>query len=146
LDSFFYWGSIIIVELAATFFMLKYRKKLPNPLGFVSNRVKSFAKGMADDYMSSILKDLQEHPEIASNLLKKPLELLLEDLVKNPPKGLADKVGKMEMTGDLLVDAGQIFLPMFGKKGQMAAQALPLLRHLKGRGEGNSTSKNPFDR
>jgi hypothetical protein len=145
LEPFLLWGSAIIVELAATFFMLKYYRKLPNPLGFISKRLESYGKRVADDYMSSILKDLQEHPEIAANLMKKPLELLLTDLAKNPPKALSDTVGQLESTGNVLLDVGQLILPFFGKKGQMAARALPLLTSLKKGTQSNASGKHPFD-
>ncbi len=146
IDPLFLNVVVNIVTLIGLFFMLKYRKKLPNPLGFVADRVKSFANGMIDVKIASMLKVIQEEPQVLAQLLKKPLEILMEDLVKNPPKGLASSAQQLQSTGNALVDVAQVILPMFGAKGRMAAAALPLLPLLKNQKQSDGATKSPFDR
>lgn len=146
IDPVFLNVVLNIVTLIGLFFMLKYRKKLPNPLGFVADRAKSFANGIINAKIESLLKDVTEHPEILANLMQKPLRLLVDDMIKNPPKGLAGSAAQLQSTGNTLVDIAQVVLPMFGAKGRMAAAALPLLPLLKKEKTGDGGSKSPFDR
>jgi hypothetical protein len=147
MDSFFYLGILIIVELTATFFMLKYRRKLPNPLGFVANRIETWLDGYTTRKMSSLIENFAKEPQLIAAMIKKPLELVIEDFLKNPPGGIGKIIGDGVATssGDVLVDVGQLVLPMFGAKGKKLAQGLALLPLLRGKTKSNDSGKHPFD-
>ncbi len=126
--------------------MLKYYKKLPNPLGFVAKRLVKWETGIMNDYIASIMEQFQKEPEVFAAMLKKPLELLADDFVKNRSKSLAGLGTGILPTGNAMIDIAQVILPMFGAKGRMAAKALPLLPLLQGKKQSNDVGKNPFDR
>jgi hypothetical protein len=143
---------LISVELTALFLIAKNFRKLPNPFSIVTKRIENWQSRVQMDFITSIIEGMQKDPEapkILAALLDKPARILMDGLVKNPPGGLG-KIVDMQSTGNLLLDGAQVILPMFGAKGRMIAQGLPLLRNYKGlpgnKQEGNASGKNPFDR
>lgn len=104
------------------------------------------------EFIGSVIEGIQKDPDspkILAALLDKPARILMDGLMKNPPGGLG-KIIDLQPTGDIILDGAQLLLPMFGRKGKMLAQGLPLLRNYKGilgdKKEGNASTKNPFDR
>jgi hypothetical protein len=128
--------------------MLKYYRKLPNPLGYLAKRIDNHAKRVATDYISSIMENLAKEPQLVAAILQKPVRLLVDDLLKNPPKGIGKIIGDtaIESSGNTLVDVGQFILPMFGPNGKKLAAGLRFLPLLQNKGKSNDSGKNPFDR
>jgi hypothetical protein len=127
--------------------MLKYYKKLPNPLGFVANRIEKWENHIITGYIASVLENFQKEPQLVAAMLKKPLELVIDDFLAHPPKGLSGFTSGagIQSSGNALVDIGQAVLPMFGAKGKKLAQGLAFLPLLANKGQSNTTGKNPFD-
>ncbi len=120
---------------------------LPNPVQIVRKRVEKWAIRLADDYIMKFLAGMKEHPETVAAILEKPVGLLVDRLIKKYEKELpaGNLAGEMVSTGSVVGDVAQAVLPVFGKKGKMAAMGLRFLPFLKGRDKGNTTSKNPFE-
>lgn len=103
-------------------------------------------------YIGSMIEGMQKDPEspkILAALLDKPIRLVIDDLIQHPPAALQklqSEAGGAVSTGNALVDVAQVVLPMFGKKGKMAAAGLSLLPVLQGKQKSNDSGKNPFDR
>jgi hypothetical protein len=97
--------------------------------------------------MSSLIENFAKEPQLIAAMIKKPLELVIEDFLKNPPGGIGKIIGDGVATssGDVLVDVGQLVLPMFGAKGKKLAQGLALLPLLRGKTKSNDSGKHPFD-
>jgi hypothetical protein len=146
-------GLILIsVELMTVFLLAKHRKKLPSPFSIIGNRLESYFHGVISDYIATLLEQMKnnvESPKLIAALLDKPIRIVIDDLIQHPPAALSklqSEAGGAISTGNALVDVAQVILPMFGKKGKMAAAGLSLLPVLQGQKKGNDSGKNPFDR
>jgi hypothetical protein len=151
LTSFLQELILISVELTGLFFLAKYHKKLPSPFSIVGKRLESYLNSVLTRYIASMLEEMQEDPEtpkMIAAILDKPVRLIVDDLVQHPPAALSklqSEAGGAVSTGNALVDVAQVVLPMFGKKGKLAAAGLSLLPVLQGKKQSNDSGKHPFD-